>query len=472
MQGQPEEELRNKVESILFSAGKKVELAEIAKLCGMSHNLSLVERSLVQLKEKYASSPIMLVQEGTLWKMTVREKYVPVVQKIVTQSELSKTLMETLAVIAYKAPVLQSDVIKTRTNKAYDHLAELEKQGYISREKKGRTKLIRLSPKFFDYFDIPPDKVKERFRQIEDLEKAVALKESEARELKHAVTEKDSENRKRTDLSKKKIEEELGRVESEIVRKEENLPEIDLVDEKGRKKKLDVYDSEIAEGTEFEEPKANITVVKETLGDLEIVREGADEDEKKQLVEEAERLEDEDEEYLLKQAEEKLAEKEKKEKFTLFREEVAEAAEVEGEAAAESPESGDEAAAEGEAGEGQPEASEEEEAAVPEEPPAAGREPLGKPPLEPAESQKRSTAAGIIAEARESAQKKPVVLKEGRRLFEKGMPKGMESRVEERVDEIVYGRKPAGQGPEGEGGKETAETEGKKPEKQPAKEEY
>ena len=58
------------------------------------------------------------------------------VRKIVTETELTRSVMETLAVIAFKYPILQSDLIKLRTNKAYDHLVELEKSGYISRQKR------------------------------------------------------------------------------------------------------------------------------------------------------------------------------------------------------------------------------------------------------------------------------------------------------------------------------------------------
>ena len=73
--------------------------------------------------------------------------------------------METLAVIAWKVPVLQSDIISIRTNKAYDHLVELEKSGFISRSKSGRTKLIKLTDRFFNYFDVKnAEAMKEKFK--------------------------------------------------------------------------------------------------------------------------------------------------------------------------------------------------------------------------------------------------------------------------------------------------------------------
>jgi segregation and condensation protein B len=159
------EEYKNKVEAILFSSGKKMAVEDIAKLCRT--NAETVTQSLRGLKEDYdrRDSSVLLVEESDGWKLTVHEKYSPIVRKIVTDTELSKTIMETLAVIAWKAPVLQSDIIKVRTNKAYDHLDNLETSGFITRLKHGRTKIIRLTERFFSYFDVKnTDEMKSRFK--------------------------------------------------------------------------------------------------------------------------------------------------------------------------------------------------------------------------------------------------------------------------------------------------------------------
>jgi segregation and condensation protein B len=219
-------ELKKKIESVLFSAGRKVNIEEIVKLCGAKEGD--VRKALKELEEDYkeSESAIMLVEEGNSWKLTVREKFLPIVQKIVTETELSKTVMETLAVIAFKHPVLQSEVIKIRTNKAYDHLRELEESGYITREKHGRTKKIRLTKKFFDYFDLPPTKVKDAFADLKVVEEAIKEKEEEAKRLKEEVAKKRKEEKKLGELEvfektpeevekEKKKEEERKRAEEE-----------------------------------------------------------------------------------------------------------------------------------------------------------------------------------------------------------------------------------------------------------------
>ncbi|MFH1212269.1 MAG: SMC-Scp complex subunit ScpB [Candidatus Woesearchaeota archaeon] len=148
------DELKNKLEALLFSSGKKLSLGFLTGLTGAKE--SDVLSALKGLAKDYEGRDcsLMVFQEGNEWKISVREKYVSLVRKIVADTELSKTVLETLAIIAWKSPVLQSAVVNIRSNKAYDHIAELEELGFIAREKKGRSFLIRTTEKFFEYFDI------------------------------------------------------------------------------------------------------------------------------------------------------------------------------------------------------------------------------------------------------------------------------------------------------------------------------
>lgn len=181
-------ELKNQIESLLFSSGKRLSIDELARLC-KEENLDAVKAALILLEKELndKQSSLMLVQEGTSYKLTVREKYVSMVKKVVKTPEMPKSIMETLAVVAYKAPVLQSKVIKIRTNKAYRHLDELEEISFITREKKGRSKLIRLTPKFFEYFDVPPEKLKDKFHNVSALEKDMESHEKASQKTQEAI---------------------------------------------------------------------------------------------------------------------------------------------------------------------------------------------------------------------------------------------------------------------------------------------
>ncbi len=148
-------ELKLKIEALLFSAGKRVELEFISNVVAQA-NINLIKKALLDLKKDYEErdSSLMIVEDGSSWKIIVKEKYAPIVRKIVADTELSKTVMETLAVIAWKSPVLQSEVIRIRTNKAYDHIEELINTGFVTKEKKGRSFILKITEKFYNYFDV------------------------------------------------------------------------------------------------------------------------------------------------------------------------------------------------------------------------------------------------------------------------------------------------------------------------------
>jgi len=186
-------ELKDKVEAILFAVGKKIEIDDIAKLCSTTH-IDDIKSALLELKSDYdlRNSPLMVFEEGSSWKLSVREKHLPLVQSLVAETELTKSLMETLAVIAWKYPILQSEVIHIRTNKAYDHLDQLEEMGFISRSNYGRTRQIKLTDKFFTYFDLPnPEQAQQAFRKIlpDEIKDKIIKMENEINETEKAIEE-------------------------------------------------------------------------------------------------------------------------------------------------------------------------------------------------------------------------------------------------------------------------------------------
>lgn len=218
-------EIIKRVEAVLFAAGRAVSLDNIAKFCKASKEE--VKQALLELKQQYEQrdSPLLLIEEGEGWKLTVGEKYLEFIKEIVPTTELTKQVLETLAVIAWKQPILQSEVVNIRTNKAYEHIAELEKLGFISKTKKGRSYLLKPTGRFFDYFDLPEDKMKEVFKDIKD-EGEAQQKLTEAiqqeKKVEEIIKEKAAELIEKTeDPIKEFIEENKSPQEIEEEKKEE-----------------------------------------------------------------------------------------------------------------------------------------------------------------------------------------------------------------------------------------------------------
>jgi len=193
-----------KLEALLFAYGKYVSEEELNKLLNVK-NLSTL---LNELKKKYDAdqTALGLIKDGNLWKITVKDEYLDLVKSIVTKTELDKPSMETLAVIAFKYPILQSDVIKLRNASAYDHIRNLIEHGYILKEKYGRSYKLKLTKKFFDYFDLPEKKVKDLFSEYKELEAEITLKEKENDKLRKEIKrendllEKTKQNQKLSDF--------------------------------------------------------------------------------------------------------------------------------------------------------------------------------------------------------------------------------------------------------------------------------
>tara|TARA_Y100000310_G_C20619626_1_gene782552 strand:+ start:698 stop:1246 length:549 start_codon:yes stop_codon:yes gene_type:complete len=173
-----------RVEAIMFALGKRTGVEEVATLLNM--HPAKVTSLLKELQTKYTSddSALELVHQDGLWKFTVKEQYLDLVKGIVTKTELDRPTLETLAVIAFEYPVLQSVIIQTRGSGAYEHIKTLSELGYVVKEKSGRSFKLKLTPKFFDYFDLPKDKLKDAFKDIkemaEKIEEQVEEKEGDA----------------------------------------------------------------------------------------------------------------------------------------------------------------------------------------------------------------------------------------------------------------------------------------------------
>jgi segregation and condensation protein B len=175
---------KNQVEALLFSSGKFMTEENLSLLIGA--DIKDIRKALKTLKEDYEKreTSIMLVSENDSWKINVREKYLELVRKIVADTELPKSVLETLAVIAWKSPVTQAEVVNTRGNKAYEHIAQLEEMGFVNKEKSGRSFKLKLSEKFFEYFDVQGTKdIKEILKNVKipkpDEQKTLAAEETQ-----------------------------------------------------------------------------------------------------------------------------------------------------------------------------------------------------------------------------------------------------------------------------------------------------
>lgn len=150
----------------MFASSKGLSVSEIAEKLKLKEDEVL--EALEELKRKYGEgdSSIEVVEELGIWKMRIRPKVAKFLKNLV-KPEIPRSILETLAYIAYKNPVKQSEVVKFRGNKAYKHIKDLIESGFITSRKLGRTLLLELTPKFYEYFDLKAGEEKYLFREVD-----------------------------------------------------------------------------------------------------------------------------------------------------------------------------------------------------------------------------------------------------------------------------------------------------------------
>ncbi len=166
------QDIKNRIEAVLFTVGRFVDLDELSRLTGIASKGTLNEalQSLIQdYKNKEGS--LEIIQENENFKLNLRKEFLYVTTQLLDQTEFDKPTQETLALIAYKQPVMQADIIKIRGNGAYDHISKLKELEFIESEKSGRTRLLKTSAKFYDYFDVVGEELKQKFENIQNEDK-------------------------------------------------------------------------------------------------------------------------------------------------------------------------------------------------------------------------------------------------------------------------------------------------------------
>lgn len=145
-------ELKRVMQAALFMSSGNLNFDQINALS--NNNTTLTRQAITELMEEFNATHDVLeiVEEGTGYRMKVRPPYDDRVSHLASKSEFNKGIVKTLAFIAYKQPVMQSTLVKVRSNSAYDHLKILLDKGLISREPKGKSYVLRTTKKFIEYF--------------------------------------------------------------------------------------------------------------------------------------------------------------------------------------------------------------------------------------------------------------------------------------------------------------------------------
>lgn len=154
---QPREMLDAKsiIEAALFMSTSPMTVRTLSKVSGLN-SWKLVQDKLKELQNEYEQrgSAIVISFEDGGYIMRLKPEYERKVSGLAKEAELSRGAIKTLAVIAKNDGIAQSRLVKMIGSSIYDHVKELVEDDFITAEKKGRTKMLKTTKKFKEYFSV------------------------------------------------------------------------------------------------------------------------------------------------------------------------------------------------------------------------------------------------------------------------------------------------------------------------------
>ncbi|MEM5868435.1 MAG: SMC-Scp complex subunit ScpB [Candidatus Aenigmatarchaeota archaeon] len=141
------------LEAALFITEKPLSIEKLSEILNIEKErvLELLEK----LKERYSceSYGIQISDIGG-YRLVVKPKYLPYVRKLTRHADLSRSLLRVLSIVAHYKEVRQADLVRVLGNRVYEYVKKLEEMGFIKTEKISRTKIIKLTKRFEEYFGV------------------------------------------------------------------------------------------------------------------------------------------------------------------------------------------------------------------------------------------------------------------------------------------------------------------------------
>ncbi|MEM7816445.1 MAG: SMC-Scp complex subunit ScpB [Candidatus Aenigmatarchaeota archaeon] len=141
------------LEAALFITEKPLSIEKLSEILNIEKEktIELIEK----LKSRYSSEDFGIeLSEIGGYRLVVKPKYLARVRKLTRHADLSRSLLRVLSIVAHYKEVRQADLVRVLGNRVYDYVKKLEEMGFIKTEKVSRTKMIKLTKRFEEYFGV------------------------------------------------------------------------------------------------------------------------------------------------------------------------------------------------------------------------------------------------------------------------------------------------------------------------------
>ena len=156
--------LATKIEAIIYIKGRPLSIEEIFACLQQDEpskmsegDRVLIEDALIELMNDYAhrDSALEIVETEAGYSLQLKNEHEYLLRELVP-AELGKGALRTLAAVALKNPILQTELIDLRGSSAYQQVAELVQLGFVRKREQadGRSYWLEVTNKFHQYFEI------------------------------------------------------------------------------------------------------------------------------------------------------------------------------------------------------------------------------------------------------------------------------------------------------------------------------
>lgn len=148
-------QLANTIEAILYLKAQPLTISQIAEFAHCDRETA--EEGLIALMSEYAhrEGALEIAETEDGYALQLREVYKPLVDTIVPL-DIGLGALRTLAAIALRGPIAQSELVDMRGSGVYQHVPDLVNQGFIKKRRQadGRSSWLQVTEKFYQHFEI------------------------------------------------------------------------------------------------------------------------------------------------------------------------------------------------------------------------------------------------------------------------------------------------------------------------------
>jgi segregation and condensation protein B len=147
--------LSAKLEAILYVKAQPMSINVLSEVAGRDRED--IEEALIELMQDYAQrdSALEIVETDAGYSLQLKDSYQSLVASLIP-TDLGVGALRTLAAIALKGPIAQTDLVELRGSGAYQHVQELVELGFVQKRRapSGRSSRVQVTDQFYQYFEV------------------------------------------------------------------------------------------------------------------------------------------------------------------------------------------------------------------------------------------------------------------------------------------------------------------------------